>query len=701
MAVAVGLLVAAASPVSGAPGNPGAADAPLTADAPHGVTGTGRLRVDVPIRPAPPAEPASFAPPPGTTTLVSVDQGGGFPSGVSAQPSISANGRYVAFASFASNLVPNDTNEAIDVFVRDRRQPGSTIRLPLPNGGRVPAGGSATEPSIAADGSVVAFVYRPPQSPVGTVEVPSQPVVMAWVRAKNATEIVSFQPTGELARNSTEPSVSGNGTLVAFTTVGPPDASGTPGVSIVLVRDRGAAATTLVSARADGAPGSAGSRAPAISRDGRIVAFESDANDLVAGDGNATTDVFVRDLAAKRTELISTGVGGAANGASRAPAISADGRRIAFESQAKNLIAGAAPAHRNVYVRDRTDGATFLASSGLSGADAAADSGQAAITDDGRIVAFASAANNLTASAVNADLAAAAPAVSEVYAHDVLSGETIRISEARGGGPAGGQNVGPTMGGNGRFVAFASSSPALVGGDSNNVGDVFLRDLPAVPVLNPPSLEFGVRAITTAGAPIAAILTNSGWGPLTGKGSARTGGAADDFAVVFDGCLGVSLHRFESCPITVAFTPTVKGTRIAQLAVAHDGPKSPSTARLRGGGSRAVLTLSPPVGAPGIVVIATGSDFPPNTEIGLTWSRGLTPKLPVVKTDAKGGFRVQVLIFHHDLVGPRDLVATPRAGTGFPPFGAVFLVVESPSQPPRFIVQGPYADRPPMLVMRR
>ena len=431
------------------------------------------------------------------------------------------------------------------------------------------------------------------------------------------------------------------------------------------------------------------------------MAFESQAPDLVAGDRNQSVDVFARDLDAKSTELISVGNGASGNGNSQAPAVSGDGSRVAFESRATNLLAGPVPSGAGVYLRDRSTATTTLVSSGPGGVNATGDSDQAAISDDGRIVAFASAADNLIASAANADLAGTTvPSRTEVFARDTVSGETIRISEARAGGPGGAINAGPTIGGNGRYVAFASTSSILVNNDTNNLGDVFIRDLPPVPILNPTSLDFGVRAISTTGPPIAAILTNTGWGPLTGRGSTRGGAAAADFAIAFDGCRAVTLHRSESCPVTVTFVPTAKGTRLAQLTVAHDGPKSPATARLRGGGSEALVKLQPPVGAPGIVVIATGSDFPPNTTITLHWSRGLTPKVKAITTDAKGNFRVQVLIFHHDLVGKRDLIVT-TGGTGFPAFGAPFLVVESPSQPPRFIVQGSYADRAPTLVMRR
>ena len=643
---------------------------------------------------------AHLAPPPGQTSVESVRFGGGVPSGPSAQASISEDGRYVTFASRAPDLVPGDTNKAIDVFVRDRAA-GTTIRLPQLGGLPVPPAGSAVDPAISADGSVVAFVYTPPPPTTGVAVVLSQPVILVWARATNVSEVVSVTAAGDTMPRSTQPSVSGDGRFVAFTSQSPAAADDTAFDDDVFVRDRAAGTTTLVSVATGGGTGNAASNAPAISQDGRTVAFQSDASNLVAGDENGETDVFARDLAAGTTAVLSVAAAGEVDGPSEAPAISADGQFVAFESSATNLDAGVTTEGLAVYRRDRATATTTLVSVALAGGDAAGSSGQAAISADGRIVAFASTGNDLVAAAGSALAALIVTGPAELFARDVEAGETIRVSVTPAGGAAGGQNVGPSVGGNGRYVAWSSTSADLVPGDDNRLGDVFVRDMPPIPTLAPPVVDFGTRATGTSGPPAAAILSNAGWGPLTGAGSTIEGPAAPDFAVLFDGCLGRTLHRTEACTVTVSFMPAAPGERMASLRVASDAPGTPLAARLRGAGSLARLELDPPIGPPGIVTIATGSGFPPGSTVVLTWTLGITQRLQPIVADATGAFRVQVLVFHNDIVGVRDLVATPADGVSFPSFEVPFRVTEASGQPPRFVVYAGLDNPPPAMVGRR
>ena len=566
-----------------------------------------------------------------------------------------------------------------------------------------PPAGRASEPSISADGSAVAFTYIPPASGLLVLPCPG-PRILLWHRATGATSVASLKTDGTLDCNATAPSVSGDGRSVAYVGVVFPSFDPGPGVAQIFVRDTVAGTTTIATPGLAGgnAQGDAGSRNPSISADGSVVAFESDASNLVAGDANQQTDVFARTLPNGPTELISAGSGAAADGASVAPAVSANGSVVAFESVAHNLVPGVSPTARNVYVRDRSAGTTTLVSALANGGPEHAR--QRPIGDQRRRphrrLRLAPARSRRPGQRDPRRLGDPAQARRGLRRGTSSSGETIRISEARGGGPAGLVNVSPTVGGNGRYVAFASNSPNLVRNDANQFADIFLRELPPVPTIAPNPVDFGARALGEAGPPIAAIVTNSGWSALQVGAVTRTGPAAADFTIAFNGCDKRTLGRGESCPITITFAPGGSGDRVALLQVDHNGLKPPLTTALHGSASKARVEIKPPVGRPGIVAIVTGSGFPPSTKITLKWSKGITGTMPPIVTDAKGAFRVQMLVFRNDVIGPRDLVVAPAGGASFPPFGTSFLVGERTSEPPRFEPGDPAITRPQSLVFR-
>jgi Tol biopolymer transport system component len=641
--------------------------------------------------------------PPGRTTLVSQRAGGGFPNNASAEPSISADGRYVAFASSATNIAGGGAAAPSPaVFVRDRER-GRTIRLPLPQG--LAGGGQAREPSISADGGIVAFTYQPPSG----LAVPGS-LVIAWDRATGRSQIVSRTSAGEPAPGSREPSVSANGRFIAYTSTNVKIVAGDGDNPDVFRYDRRARETALVSVGFNGQPIGATSGAPSISGDGGVVAYVSDGGDVITHTNTGSgPQVYVRRMAAGRPRQVSVAIDDAPNGASGAPAISADGRVVAFESAARNLVPNDANGAPDVFRRDLPAGATTLVSVTPGGEAAAGQSRLPAISADGRMIAFQSTAPDLlgpVASVPDANLAAVAIPRSEVYERDVVLGDTVLISVARDGRPGGGASLLATVGGNGRYVAFASTADTLVRNDRLRHADVFLRDMPPSPRLNPDTIPFGTHAVDAPAAPAAATLVNAGWGPLSVRRAAITGVARNDYDVVADGCEGRVLHRQDACTVTVRFTPSRPGSRPATLAVPDSYTGSPRTAGLRGSGLRAPdaldpqLEVDPPVGPPGTVVVATGTGFPPNADVRLAWSIGITPKLPVVRTDADGRFRVQVLVFHNDRIGPRDLRASPAAPGAFPTVPADMLVTRPSVAPPGFLIIRRVIDLPLVLLIR-
>lgn len=234
------------------------------------------------------------------------------------------------------------------------------------------------------------------------------------------------------------------------------------------------AAVTLISANAHGEAGDGFSRAPALSRDGRLVAFMSDATNLIEGDTNGKTDIFLCDRNAQAITRISQGLHGEeANGNSTAPAISADGRFIAFLSAASNLVPDDTNKAADVFVYDRQAGTTTRASVSSGGAQAGAASSPPVISADGRFVAFRSEASNLVRNDANG--------FADIFRHDCRTGETIRASVNGKGEEADGPSDGlPTIGGDGRYVAFASRATNLSPDDGNGITqDVFLRDCEA------------------------------------------------------------------------------------------------------------------------------------------------------------------------------------------------------------------------------
>jgi Tol biopolymer transport system component len=310
----------------------------------------------------------------GTTERVNVSGSGvqaDSPSGLDGGLSISADGRFVAFMSFASNLVAGDTNAASDVFVHDRVA-GTTERVSVGSDGAQARDGSYGS-AISGDGRFVSF--RATNLLPGNMNLSD---VLVHDRLTETTERASVSGDGALAlRGGDRPTISADGRFVAFMSWAPNAVAGDTIGPVVSVRDRVAGTTERVSLTSGGAPADLGSMQPAISADGRFVAFMSYASNLVAHDTNDCfaigasptghyncPDIFVRDRVAGTTERVSVSSGGAqADAVSADPAISADGRFVAFGSS--NLVAGDTDQFADVFVRDRATNTTTLISVAL------------------------------------------------------------------------------------------------------------------------------------------------------------------------------------------------------------------------------------------------------------------------------------------------------------------------------------------------
>lgn len=440
----------------------------------------------------------------GTTERVSIssagdqaDRGAGGTS-LTRFMSISGDGRYVAFDSWATNLVPGDTNGVRDAFVRDRVT-GATRRVSVSSAGEE-ANGLSGDVSISADGRFVAFT-----SPATNLAPGDSSCTHFWSATgarcdhvyvhdltTGVTERVSVSSAEENANGvSSGPSISGDGRYIAFMS-GATNLA--PGVASdqwnVFVRDRAAGTTELVSM----SPRGRGVRQAgwaSISADGRYVAFEDWGSAHVPGaettDGTDRDEnqIFVRDRAAKTTTLVSTNARGErGDGNSLQPTISGDGRYVVFESLAGNLVEGdtfcasRGVVHYmveevdqpcwDVYVKDLQTGAVQRASIGSSGEVPNNGSRQPRISADGRYVTFQSEATNLVRRDDNR--------VTDVFIRDLVAGTTTMVSVSSTGEQADGEARGAFVSADGRFVGFCSWATNLVADDTNENVDVFVHD---------------------------------------------------------------------------------------------------------------------------------------------------------------------------------------------------------------------------------
>jgi len=266
----------------------------------------------------------------------------------------------------------------------------------------------------------------------------------------------------------------GEGRFVAFTS-----SAGAPGVANgyrqVFWRDRYDGTTYLVSA-VSGAPGNENSYAPAISADGLTVVFESYASNLVANDTNAVPDIFVWSRLDPGTlTRVSVGTGGVqANGASSEPTVSGDGKVIAFSSGASNLTGGVSGNSTiNVIRRDLTSGANTLVTSDYTNGSGVGGA-RPHLSEDGTRLAFYSYSSKIVPGDANA--------LWDVFVYDSSTGAKSRVSLSSTGGERNQGNesisriVAPVISGDGRYVAYATTSTNVVPNDTNDKQDVFVVD---------------------------------------------------------------------------------------------------------------------------------------------------------------------------------------------------------------------------------
>jgi Tol biopolymer transport system component len=447
----------------------------------------------------------------GATNVPAATPGAGSDGQTTMNPSVSDDGRYVAFVSAASNLVADDDNNAADIFVRDR-QTGQTILVSAAPDNTVgngksgdPGGGFRNGFAISGNGRFVVFASDATDLIEGKTDNNNLPDYFVRDLQSGTTQLVTVTASGDYSAASTfggtngTPAISDDGQFVTFTATysdldpAANDADGNQ--PDVFVRDLAGGTTIEISEKDGGgtAGGSVGAN-PTISSDGRYVAFTSN-DTLVPGLDSSTfvfEQVWVYDNLAGTTTPVSLAPDNTAygNGHSTDPRISGDGRHVVFLSSATNLTDGF---HENntpgadapdVFVRNLDTNTTVLVSHAADSTTAGsnAENEDASISADGRFVVYQSEATNLVSGISDTNDAG------DVFFFDATSGQTKLLSINAAGNAAGNQasvdlvgssHVPLAISDSGQFVAFTSAANDLVASDDNVPPELFVRDTQA------------------------------------------------------------------------------------------------------------------------------------------------------------------------------------------------------------------------------
>jgi len=416
-----------------------------------------------------------------TTTRVSVNSNGEMAIGGdygSSSPSISGDGRYIAFESDAINLVSGNANGFYGIFVFDTILL-KTTRVSINSGG-TQGNSDSFAPSISGDGRYIAYTSYADNLVTGdTNELPD---IFVFDSQTLNTRRVSVNSIGEEANyDSSSPTISANGRYIAYASYADNLVSGdNNGLADIFVFDTQTLNTTRVNVSSTGqeatnnnfSDGASGS--PSISNDGRYIAYESYADNLVLNDTNNSADIFVFDTLSKQTTRVSvTGNGQQADSNSTSASISGDGRYITFESEATNLVPGDTNGLPDIFVFDILSKQTTrvsVTSTGIQATGGITGSYSPSITKDGRYIVYVSETTNLVPGDTNGR--------SDIFVFDTLSKQTTRVSvnnsnqQAIGGLDG---SASPSINNDGRYITYSTDATNLMAGDINGRSDIFLK----------------------------------------------------------------------------------------------------------------------------------------------------------------------------------------------------------------------------------
>ena len=437
------------------------------------------------------------------SSIVSVDALGNLADGSSFFSGFSADGTLAIFFSTADNLVASDTNLVTDIFIKNLVT-GAVTRVST-NGGGTQSDNSSFNPAISSDGTQVVFDSTADNLISGDANGSSDIFIKNLTTGKITP--VSVDATGLVQGDggSYQPIFSPDGTKVAFYSDADNLVSGdTNGSSDIFVKDLTTGAVTRVSTSALGVQANDGSYAFSFSPDGSKIAFESFASNLVSGDTNGYTDIFVKDLtigtitSGTITRISTASDGGQSDNGSYAPVFSSDGTKVAFYSDADNLVPGDTNGSTDIFVKNLSTGVITLVSTSASGAQADGSSSAPVFSPDGTMVAFYSAADNLIVGDTNG--------ATDVFLKNLSTGAIIRVSVDAAGGQTNGNSFNPLFSPDGSKIGFSSNASDIVSGDTNGQTDVFFRSISSLDWVAPTAPT--ITAFATDSGTVGDHLTN-------------------------------------------------------------------------------------------------------------------------------------------------------------------------------------------------
>lgn len=430
----------------------------------------------------------------GETVLISRDSFGFFPNASSTRPSLSRDGRYVAFESEAA-LLPFDLNGHKDIYVLDRQT--NTLTMVSRTSGGLNGNDDSLDAQISGDGRFVTFTTHATNlvglDGNGTTDVLVKNLTTGVLTRASTPNGSVFAANGA----SSVPAISFDGRYVAFqSNANDLDPAAINAFTDVFVRDMQTGVVTCASRAFAGGASNGNSAWPSISDDGQWLAFHTSASNVTAFDVNGAQDVVVRNLVGGGLSRVSDGMLGAPSDAgSYSASISADGRYVAFLSEASNLVLFDGNGLADAFVRDRQTGVATLVSRTAGGAASSGASTHVAISGDGRSVAFVNSAGDITPDGA---------AFMAVYVRNLDRSTSHLVSRSTGtSGQPNNWSSRPALAQSGGLVAFDSAASNLVPGDTNSEGDVFLR------VMQPNPVVYCTSSTTSAGC--TPTLSALGW----------------------------------------------------------------------------------------------------------------------------------------------------------------------------------------------